>query len=352
MPKAVASLDPQRLAAACDLDVAVGAVEEPVGGQGRVVVALRVPDVAGDRVGRALERVRADDRGEQRGAHDPAGAGGVALVEGGDDAVRAVHPGEQVADRHAHALRRVGVGSGDGHEPGLALGDLVVARAPTLRTVVTEAADREHDETGVELVEPVVAEAEAVHDPRTEVLDEDVGALDEPGEHVAPVVGLEVEGDRLLVAVGAEEVRRDRVVLGPDEGRSPAPRVVTGGRLDLDDASTHVAQHHRGVRAGEGSGQVDDGDVLQRSGHAPSLGSGGALVIGQVVARRTPPGVTFCQLPRRMPSAHLGPPRRPAARTRRTSTRTAIPSARPDTAGERTEMSASPAAESAASVTG
>ena len=45
-----------------------------------------------------LERVDADDRGEQRGPHDPAAPGPVPFVQRRDDAVRAVHPGEQVAD--------------------------------------------------------------------------------------------------------------------------------------------------------------------------------------------------------------------------------------------------------------
>ena len=79
---------------------------------------------------------------------------------------------------------------------------------------------------------------------------------------LAAVVGLEVEGDRLLVAVAGQEVGRDRVVLRADERRPPAAGVVAGaGRLDLDDAGAEVAQHHPGVRAGEGAGQVDDGDV-------------------------------------------------------------------------------------------
>ena len=126
-------------------------------------------------------------------------------MEGGDDAVGAVHPGEQVTDRHADPLRAVGVGAGHRHEPGLALRDLVVAGAPTLGAVVAEAADREDDEARVELVQPLDGEAEPVEHPRAEVLDEDVGALDQPGEDVAAVVGLEVEGDRLLVAVGARK---------------------------------------------------------------------------------------------------------------------------------------------------
>ena len=109
-------------------------------------------------------------------------------------------------------------------------------------------------------------EAQSIEDARPEVLDEDVGPLHESGEDVASVVGFEVEDDRLLVAVRREVVGRDRVVLGPDEGRSPTPGVVTGVGLDLDDASTHVPQHHSRLRPGESPGEVDDEDVGEGTG--------------------------------------------------------------------------------------
>ena len=49
---------------------------------------------------------------------------------------------------------------------------------------------------------------------------------------------------------------------GADERRPPAAGVVAvPGRLDLDHPGAEVAEHHRGVRAGEGAGEVDDEDV-------------------------------------------------------------------------------------------
>jgi len=77
------------------------------------------------------------------GADDLAAAGALALEQGGEHAVDAVHAGEQVTDRDADALGIVAVGAGQGHDPGLALGDLVVAGAAALAAVVRLEVERE-----------------------------------------------------------------------------------------------------------------------------------------------------------------------------------------------------------------
>ncbi len=264
---------PQALAAHRDLHGPVPAAEETVRRDRGVVVALRATDLAGHRPAGALEGVHAHEGRQQGGAHDLAAAGGRALVDRGEDAVRAVHAGEQVPDRYADALRVVGTGAGEGHDPGLALRDLVVAGPPALGAVVAEAGDRQHHEPRVALHQRVDPEPEALEHPGAEVLDQHVGAVHEPQEHLAVRLGLEVEGDRLLVAVGREEVRRLAIVLGPDERRPPAPGVVPVARcLDLDDPGAEVAQHHRGVRSGQRAGEVDDQDPVERAGHEPHPG--------------------------------------------------------------------------------
>ena len=169
---------------------------------------------------------------------------------------------------HADPVGCVGVGAGQRHQPGLALRDLVVARAAALGAVVAEPADRQDDQARVELVQPLDREPEPVQHAGAEVLQQDVGVGDHAGQDAAAVVALEVQRDGLLVAVAGQEVRRDRVVLRADERRPPAAGVVAGaGGLDLDDAGAEVAQHHPGVRPGEGAGQVDDGDAVQGAAH-------------------------------------------------------------------------------------
>jgi hypothetical protein len=195
----------------------------------------------------------------------------VALVERGDDPVGAVHAGQEVTDRHTDTLRVVGVRPGQRHQAALALGDLVVAGAAALGPVVAEAADGEQHEAGVELVQPLDTEPQPVEHPGPEVLEQHVGMGHEAAEGLPPVGGLQVEGHRLLVAVAGQEVRRHRVVRGPDERRPPAAGLVpTVGGLDLDDPGPHVGEHHPAVRPGQGTGQVDDDDVVQWSAHGCS----------------------------------------------------------------------------------
>ena len=102
----------------------------------------------------------------------------------------------------------VGLGPGDRHQAALALGDLVVARALRLRPVVTEPGDRQDDEPRVQRVQPRDREAEPVQHADPEVLHQHVRALDQPGQHVLVGRVLEVEDQRLLVAVRRQEVRR------------------------------------------------------------------------------------------------------------------------------------------------
>ena len=55
---------------------------------------------------------------------------------------------------------------------------------------------------------------------------------------------------------------------GPTNGGPQLAGVVTAaGRLHFDHSGAEVAEHHRGVRTGEGAGKVDDGDAIQRAGH-------------------------------------------------------------------------------------
>ena len=179
--------------------------------------------------------------------------------------------------------------------PGLALRDLVVAGPAALGAVVPEAGDRQHHQPRVALQQRLDAEAEPLEHAGAEVLHEHVGPVDQPQQHVAvAAVGvLEVERDRLLVAVGRQEVRR--LARLAHERRPPAAGVVAvAGRLDLDHPGAEVAEHLGRVRSGQGAGQVDDDGACERS---------------PVLIRVTTPGARA----RPRPAAV-----RPASRSRRT----------------------------------
>src|SRR6202022_3850935 len=112
----------------------------------------------------ALTRVHANDGGEQRPTYDLAASGSLTLVEGRQDSEGAVHAGQQVGDRDPDTLKVVRGRARYRHQPSFALDDLVVTWPPGFGPVVTEAADRQHDQTGVELGQPPLGEAEPVQD--------------------------------------------------------------------------------------------------------------------------------------------------------------------------------------------
>ncbi len=242
-----------------------------------MVVALRPADLARHGPAGALERVHAHDRREQRRPHDLPLTGSLPLEQRGQHARHAVHAGQQVADRDADALGVVRSRSGQRHQTRLPLRDLVVPGPITLGAAVAETADAQHHQPRVEVVHPSGREAEAVEHAGPEVLQQDVGPLDQRGQHRDAVVALQVQRDGLLVAVGRQEVGRlpFPAALGVDERRPPAPGVVTRpGGLDLHDTGAEVAQHHAGVGAGEGAGEVDDEGSVQRSGHPTNCARG------------------------------------------------------------------------------
>ena len=101
---------------------------------------------------------------------------------------------------------------------------------------------------------------EPVHDARAEVLDQDVGAVDELAEDLLALVGLHVEGERPLVAVQHREVEAVHVrqVAQLGAGDVPAP-----GLLDLDHVSSHPGQELGADRAGLHVRHVDDADAFE-----------------------------------------------------------------------------------------
>ncbi len=100
-----------------------------------------------------------------------------------------------------------------------------------------------------------ISQADRIQRAGAEVLDQHIGERDEAIERRASVRLLEVEGDALLVAIDAQEIR----ALAIEEGRPPRACVVAADRvLDLDHAGSHVGGEHRAVRAGEHPRQIHD----------------------------------------------------------------------------------------------
>ena len=71
----------------------------------------------------------------------------------------------------------------------------------------------------------------------------------------------EIECDALLIPIDTQEVRAFTVL----KRGSPCSGVIAFSRLfDFDDPGSHVGEHHRTVRAGEHTGEIDHGDPIKR----------------------------------------------------------------------------------------
>jgi hypothetical protein len=104
------------------------------------------------------------------------------------------------------------------------------------------------------------AKVEPLGRAKSEVLDEDVGALDETTQYLLGVLLLEVEGEGLLGAVEPDEVARealDGTVVGSSE-------VSHLGALDLYYSGAEVGELARGEGRGDRLLQKDDRDAFER----------------------------------------------------------------------------------------
>ena len=136
---------------------------------------------------------------------------------------------------------------------------------------------------GFRLLEHRVREAQPGQAADAVVLHEHVRAREEPAQHLAPGLRLEVQAQASLVAVDREVVGRlarvagnsARVALGirqrpasgcAGERRSPGARAVALGRLDLDHVGAEVGQQHRAVGPGEHGREVAHDDAREWSG--------------------------------------------------------------------------------------
>jgi len=180
-------------------------------------------------------------------------AGLVAVAQRGEDADRREQRGADVAERAdgVGARRLVGACEHVVVDARHRLGDGRV-RGPAVvrRAAVAEARHRHVDEARVHGGYDVVAEAHAVERATLEVLREHVELLREVEDDLLPRVGLQVDGDRPLVEVVAQERGAHELAVGRGH---PGLRAATGlaaERLDLHDVGAEAGEELGGVRQG------------------------------------------------------------------------------------------------------
>src|SRR5260221_563531 len=139
----------------------------------------------------------------------------------------------------------------------------VTAGAVAIGAVGAEAGDAAIDETRVDLAQALIIELQPMLHIGPEVLDHDVGVLDQPVQDLERLRLLEIEGDAPLVAVQVLEI-----------GAVPraAEPAIALGRFDLDDFRAPIGELAHAGGAGAHARQIDDLEAGKRElAHDASL---------------------------------------------------------------------------------
>jgi hypothetical protein len=115
------------------------------------------------------------------------------------------------------------------------------------------------DEARIYPVQYLPADAETVHDPGREILQQDVAALDHAEQQRAAALMLQVQSDRALVGVQ----HRDRKGRALARRRPPTQRLALR-RLDLDHVGPRLGHQQGRVRALIHLAEIEHGDAGER----------------------------------------------------------------------------------------
>jgi len=118
--------------------------------------------------------------------------------------------------------------------------------------VVAEAGDGGIDDGRIDLAQLLIAQAQAVHNAGTVILQNHVALGHQLAEHLFTGLALEVQDDAALVAVEVHIIGAFAV----DNGKVAAGVIALAGTLDLDDLGAQICQHHAAVRGGKHAGQI------------------------------------------------------------------------------------------------
>src|SRR5205807_3755948 len=110
------------------------------------------------------------------------------------------------------------------------------------------------DRRRARVIEPELREAAWA-----EILDQDVGRLNQLPQRSRTGGGLQIERDAFLAPVQLEE----KAAAAVDE-RAPAARVVSMFRFfDLEHLGAHVAEHHRAERTRDDTREIDHAQTIK-----------------------------------------------------------------------------------------
>src|SRR5581483_10054266 len=200
-----------------------------------------------------------DHRIEHRDPHVLSFAGAQLVKEGGGDGLRGGEGGGVVGDYRPDHPGAAGFPIAlDVGKSGQGLDHGIVGALARIRSVFPESAYRNVDDIGANRADIILAEPEALGSAGSEVMDEDVGGLDELFQDRAPVGRFQVDGNGALVAIAGEEGG----VHSCAASREP-PHKIAVGAFDLDDVGALVGEHHRRHRPGHHRAEVENSHACE-----------------------------------------------------------------------------------------
>jgi hypothetical protein len=198
------------------------------------------------------------------------------------DSDRRVQSGGDVdqgdADSHRSRLRRARRGDHAGH----GLDNRIIAGIAAARAVSAETGNTAVHEFRKFFMQDVVADAPFVERARLEVLDQNVGALQHLHQHRTAALRGEVEANRALVAVDANEIRRVLIM----ERRSPVAYLVAGRRLDLDHVGAVIGKDLGAVGSAQHPREINHAQAGHRAGYILSRHRWFLKVVEELVVGR------------------------------------------------------------------
>ena len=238
----------------------------------------------------------------------------LALHERGHHRDRRPHPRAEIHDRGSHPGGGAAGIAGHGHQPGARLHERVVPGVLPQRALAPVGRDRNVDYRRIVRLDALISDSQPVGGTVAQRLDHHVGFGRQPACAVTVAPILQIQDHAALVSVHDLEER----ALPADEGRSPLPRGIASGGLDLDHVRPQIAQD----LPGEGSRQIlgkvqhadsgeGDGGGIRANGFA---GLPRALFVPALSGRDSRLGVDpgfggrslGCRVPGRVPIRHPG----------------------------------------------
>ena len=245
----------------------------PVPGRKRMAVLVDDPVVAHvaarGRPGGAEQVLGEPERGqrlEHRHLDHLALARALAVIERAQHGDAEMQSGRLVGNQARQELRRRAI------EPRLqrrrarhALHQVVERRLVPVRPLARIAQRVGIDDRGIDRLQRLVAQAQALDRRGPRVMDEEIAALDHRLQDLDRARLLEVEAERAFVAVG-RHVDRAHVLVAAHRAARQAQQVPLR-RLDLDHVGAHIGQMLRGERPQQHRSQIDHLHARERSWH-------------------------------------------------------------------------------------